>query len=153
MRSAFTGGTDNKATEALSLRLLTTKVPLMFVLVQYVDTCDKLGIRCQLGWRRRDANAEADRIIKHCFDDFSLDLRLSIEWPKLDLSVLVPLLEFCIFRSDLDAISASAPSPGGIRFERFEKSFGDDSLFGCPSSSNGDERFPLGASNQGSPAF
>ncbi|CAE7367716.1 unnamed protein product [Symbiodinium natans] len=121
LRSCFSGGTDNKATEALSIKLLTTKVPLMFILMQYVDRCDHLGIRCHLSWRPRDANVEADQITKHCFDAFSAGRRLSVSWSEVDLSVLMPLLEFCNFRADLNAIkldSQMGPMSGSVRFEK-----------------------------------
>ncbi|CAE7021596.1 unnamed protein product [Symbiodinium natans] len=121
LRSCFSGGTDNKATEALSIKLLTTKVPLMFILMQYVGRCDHLGIRCHLSWRPRDANVEADQITKHCFDAFSAGRRLSVSWSEVDLSVLMPLLEFCNFRADLNAIkldSQMGPMSGSVRFEK-----------------------------------
>ena len=81
----------------------------MFVLVQYVDKCDRLGVRCHLSWRPRGANVEADRITKHYFEYFCPKLRPPVMWSELDLSVLIPLLEFGSFRLDLDAIRAVPP--------------------------------------------
>ena len=118
-RSFFGGGTDNKAAESLSAKLLTTKVPLMFILMQYV--CDRMGVRCLLNWRPRDVNMEADRITKFILDDFSSDLRVTVSWSELDLSVLNPLLDFCSFRQDLSDIRMNAPlapTAGGVRFEK-----------------------------------
>ena len=120
-RSFFGGGTDNKAAESLSAKLLTTKVPLMFILMQYVDLCDRMGVRCLLNWRPRDVNMEADRITKFILDDFSSDLRVTVSWSELDLSVLNPLLDFCSFRQDLSDIRTNAPvapTAGGVRFEK-----------------------------------
>ena len=120
-RSFFGGGTDNKAAESLSSKLLTTKVPLMFILMQYVDLCDRMGVRCLLNWQPRDANVEADRITKFVLDDFSTGLRVAVSWSELDLSVLNPLLDLCSFRKDLDSVKASLPSEtvsAGVRFEK-----------------------------------
>ena len=85
LRAFFCGGTDNRAAESLSMRLLTTKVPLMFILMQYVDFCDLLGIRCHLSWRPRDTNVEADQITKFSVDGFDASLRLPVSWSELDL--------------------------------------------------------------------
>ena len=120
-RSFFGGGTENKAAETLSPKLLTTKVPLMFILMQYVDLCDRMGVCCLLNWRPRDADVEADRITKFVLDDFSAGLRVAVSWSELDLSVLSPLLDFCNFRKDLDSVKASLPSEtvsAGMRFEK-----------------------------------
>ncbi|CAE7798012.1 unnamed protein product [Symbiodinium sp. CCMP2592] len=73
-RASFCGGTDNKSAEALSCKLLTTRVPLMFVVMEFVTFCDALGFRCNLSWRPRDSNQEADRITKHVFEDFDENL-------------------------------------------------------------------------------
>ena len=121
-RSFFCGGTDNKAAESLSSKLLTTKVPLMFVLMQFVDLCDHMGVRCNLNWRPRDANVEADRITKHLLDDFSADLRVTVSWSEIDLSVLNPLLDFCNFRKELDSVKFSAPLEAISAGMKFEKS-------------------------------
>ena len=98
------------------MRLLTTKVPLMFILMQYVDFCDTLCIRCHLSWRPRDTNVEADQITKFLVDGFDLNLRLPVSWSELDLSVLLPLLKYGNFRYDLDQVrrdgSAGAISTG-----------------------------------------
>ena len=40
------GGTDNKAAGALSLKKLSTKLPVMVVLMEYLSQCEALNIRC-----------------------------------------------------------------------------------------------------------
>ena len=121
LRAFLCGGTDNKAAESLSMRLPTTKVTLMFILMQYVDFCDALGVRCHLSWRPHDTNVEADQITKFSVDGFDSNMRLPISWSELDLSVLLPLLKYGNFRCDLDQArmdgSAQAPSTG-VRFEK-----------------------------------
>ena len=123
-RASFCGGTDNKSAEALSCKLLTTRVPLMFVVMEFVTFCDSLGFRCNLSWRPRDSNQEADRITKHIFKDFDESLRLSFSWSEMTLSVLPSLLRFASFQSELDVIKASlldgedASSAPRVRFEK-----------------------------------
>ncbi|CAE7206607.1 unnamed protein product [Symbiodinium sp. CCMP2592] len=101
-RACFAGGTDNKSADAISARLLTTKVPVMFVLMEYAHRCDLAGVRCLLNWRPRDANQEADRITKNDFSDFCPGLRVTVSWSELNFSVLPSLLRFANFQSTLD---------------------------------------------------
>ena len=82
----FLRGTDNKAAGSISARLLRTKVPLMFVLMEFSHRCDKSGVRCLLKWRPRDANQEADKITKNDFSDFWI--KVAVSWDELSLSVL-----------------------------------------------------------------
>ncbi|CAE6925361.1 unnamed protein product [Symbiodinium sp. CCMP2592] len=121
-RACFAGGTDNKSADAISARLLTTKVPVMFVLMEYAHRCDLAGVRCLLNWRPRDANQEADRITKNDFSDFCPGLRVTVSWSELNFSVLPSLLRFANFQSTLDDARASASgegqAPSRIRFEK-----------------------------------
>jgi hypothetical protein len=54
------GGTDNKAAESLSRKGLSTKFPLMIVLMEYLAICERKRMRVQLEWRPRESNVEAD---------------------------------------------------------------------------------------------
>ena len=62
------GGVDNKAVDALSSKKLSTKLPVMIVLIEYLDHCDMVGLRCQLDWRPRETNVQADDLTNHKFD-------------------------------------------------------------------------------------
>ena len=121
-RACFSAGTDNKAADSISARLLTTKVPVMFVLMEFSYRCDTSGIRCLLNWRPRDANQEADRITKNDFSDFSADLRVAVSWDELRFSVLPSLLRYANFQSTLNDRRADtageATAPPRIRFEK-----------------------------------
>ena len=44
------GGTDNKAAESLAAKGLTTKFPLVIVLMEYLAICEQRRVRCQLEW-------------------------------------------------------------------------------------------------------
>ncbi|CAE6952447.1 unnamed protein product [Symbiodinium sp. CCMP2456] len=121
-QACFCGGTDNKSADALSCKLLTTRVPLMFVVMEFVTFCDGLGFRCNLSWRPRDSNQEADRITKHNFSDFDGSLRIPFSWSDMTMSVLSPLLRFANFQSEIDDIRTSTLEDVGstprIRFEK-----------------------------------
>ena len=110
----------------------------MFALMQYVDKCDRMGIRCHLRWHPRDANVEADGVTKFCVDDFHPNLRLPVTWSELDLSVLIRLLEICNFRLVLDSVRAAIET---WWYQVREISLG---LIGCSSFAMG---VPLGASS------
>ena len=58
------GGTDNKAASSVTNKRLSTKLPLMIVLMEYLGTCEEMGLRCHLDWRPRDTNTEADDLTK-----------------------------------------------------------------------------------------
>ncbi|CAE7397296.1 unnamed protein product [Symbiodinium sp. CCMP2456] len=121
-QACFCGGTDNKSADALSCKLLTTRVPLMFVVMEFVTFCDGLGFRCNLSWRPRDSNQKADRITKHNFSDFDESLRIPFSWSDMTMSVLSPLLRFANFQSEIDDIRISTLEDVGstprIRFEK-----------------------------------
>ena len=93
----------------------------MFILMESVDFCNFLGIRCHLSWRPRDTDVEADQITKFSVDGFDSNLRLPISWSELDSSVLLPLLKYGSFKCDLGHVrmdgSAQAISTG-VRFEK-----------------------------------
>ena len=122
-KACFSAGADNKAADSISARLLTTKVPVMFVLLELSYRCDTSGIRCLLNWRCRDANQEADRITKNDFSEFSADLRVAVSWDELRFSVLPSLLRFANFQSTLAVLRAdSAGEASALSRIRFEKS-------------------------------
>ena len=54
------GGTDNKAAGSLSVQKLSTKLPVMVWLMEYLSQCESMNIRCKLNWRPRETNVEAD---------------------------------------------------------------------------------------------
>ena len=64
------GGVDNRATSFLPQKGITTKTPLLGVLMEYLHQADKRGLRCVLDWRPRSVNEEADRLTNSDFRDF-----------------------------------------------------------------------------------
>ena len=67
------GGTDNKAAGSLAARKLSTKLPVLIVLMEYLSQCEAMNIRCQLNWRPRDTNVEADDLTNEKFERFNLN--------------------------------------------------------------------------------
>ena len=88
------GGTDNKAADHLVQKRLSTKVPLMFILMDYLAHCETVGLRCQMDWRPRDANIEADDLTNQVYDKFSLDKRIHLTWEDLSFPMLDLLVSF-----------------------------------------------------------
>ena len=74
------GGTDNKAAGSLSVRKLSTKLPVMVVLMEYLSQCESMNIRCKLNWRPRDTDVEADDLTNERFNRFDLKFRVPIKW-------------------------------------------------------------------------
>ena len=88
------GGTDNKATGPLVQRRLSTKWPLMILLMDYLGYCEEVGVRCELDWRPRDANIEADEITNGKFTSFSLANRIFVRWEDITLPMVQLLMKF-----------------------------------------------------------
>ena len=88
------GGTDNKAAGSLSVRKLSTKLPVMVVLMEYLSQCESMNIRCKLNWRPRDTNVEADDLTNERFDRFDMKLRIPIKWEDLTFPILERMIGF-----------------------------------------------------------
>ena len=86
------GGTDNKAASAVTNKRLSTKLPLMIILMEYLGTCEEVGLRCHLDWRPRDTNTEADDLTNGRFDAFDSSKRISVAWSDLSLPYIQTLM-------------------------------------------------------------
>ena len=90
------GGTDNKAASQLVRKRLSTKWPVMIVLMDFLNFCEERRIRCQLDWRPRDTNVEADDLTNGVFGSFSLERRLEVSWSDLEF----PMIELLMSASE-----------------------------------------------------
>ena len=88
------GGTDNKATTQLVRRRLSTKWPVMLVLMDYLDFCESRCLRCQLDWRPRDTNIEADQLTNEDFSSFDPKRRILIKWEDVKLPMVEMLMRY-----------------------------------------------------------
>ena len=88
------GGTDNKAAESLSAKGLSTKFPLMIVLMEYLAICERKHMRVQLEWRPRESNVEADDLTNLEFGKFDLKKRISVSWSDLKFPMIEMLMKF-----------------------------------------------------------
>ena len=87
-------GTDNKATSQLVQRRLSTKWPLMILLMDYLSFCEASGIHCKLDWRPRDSNIEADQLTNEIFSAFDLNKRVEVDWNAIELPMVSLLMKF-----------------------------------------------------------
>ena len=88
------GGVDNRAVDALSSRRLSTKMPVMLVLIEYLNHCELVGLRCHLDWRPRETNIPADDLTNFRFEKFDEALRIDVSWDKLEFPMLGLLVRF-----------------------------------------------------------
>eukprot|EP00435_Cladocopium_sp_Y103_P044193 s658_g12.t1 len=114
------GGTDNKAASRLVRKRLSTKIPLMIVLMDYLGFCEEQGLHCQLDWRPRDTNIEADQLTNGIFDSFDLSRRLNVTWEQLDFPMISYLMKFAESFSKRKTLDT--PPSGGEGREKFIKS-------------------------------
>eukprot|EP00435_Cladocopium_sp_Y103_P007668 s5210_g2.t1 len=78
-------GTDNLATEHVSLKEASNKFPLAYVQAQLSLKCFLHGIVFRLEWRPRDTNVEADALTNLQFGSFDSALRCQVRWADLKL--------------------------------------------------------------------
>ena len=114
------GGTDNKAASQLVQKGLSTKMPLMVVLMDYLGYCEEMGLRCHLDWRPRDVNVEADDLTNLKFDSFNLAKRIKVRWESLEFPMIELLMRFSETFAKRKAQQASLESTDC--FQKFEKS-------------------------------
>ena len=82
------GGVDNRATSFLAKKSISTKTPLLGVLMEYLHQADQYKIRCVLDWRPREVNKEADSLTNSDFRGFADSNRIQISWNDLNLTIL-----------------------------------------------------------------
>ena len=87
------GGTDNKAASSVTSKRLSTKLPLLIILMEYLGTCEEIGLRCHLDWRPRDTNTEADDLTNGRFEAFQDSKRILVSWSDLDLPYIQSLMK------------------------------------------------------------
>ena len=115
------GGTDNKAADQLVQKRLSTKIPLMFLLMEYLSYCETVGLRCQLDWRPREVNIEADDLTNQVFSKFQMKNRIQFHWEDLDLPILSKLIVFAEgFTKRKFEASITKIDGGGARFKKSE---------------------------------
>ena len=107
------GGTDNKAAESLAAKGLSTKFPLMIVLMEYLAMCEQKRLRCQLDWRPRESNIEADDLTNQVFDKFDLERRVEVSWSSLKFPMINLLMKFTesFSKRKFDTAASSATGP------------------------------------------
>ena len=87
------GGTDNKAASSVTSKRLSTKLPLLIILMEYLGTCEETGLRCHLDWRPRDTKTEADDLTNGRFKAFQDSRRIQVSWSDLDLPYIQSLMK------------------------------------------------------------
>ena len=112
------GGTDNKAASAVTNRGLSTKLPLMIILMEYLGTREEIGLRCHLDWRPRDTNTEADDLTNGRFHAFQASKRIPVSWSDLDL----PYIRILMRHSETFSKRRPSDSLQHMSEGRFQKS-------------------------------
>jgi hypothetical protein len=85
-------GTDNQALESLSRKRSSTKLPLLFVMMQLATTSANYNLKLQLQWRPREHNVEADALTNSDFSMFDPAKRVVLPWSSIALDLLGALI-------------------------------------------------------------
>ena len=62
--------------------------------MEYLAICEQRRMRCQLEWRPRETNTEADDLTNQVFDKFDLEKRIDISWKQLKFPMINLLMGF-----------------------------------------------------------
>ena len=89
----ITGLTDNQGNESIMRKLMSTKMPVGAVLIQFALLLTKKDIDLSLTWTPRELNAEADALTNEDFSGFDEALRVRVELKDLDLKAMFQVLE------------------------------------------------------------
>ena len=65
----------------------------MILLMDYLGYCEEIGVRCELDWRPRDTNIEADQLTNNDFRAFSMERRIRVEWEDLNFPMVDLLMK------------------------------------------------------------
>ena len=90
--AVVTGTTDNQASSLINKKGSSTKVPLMFVVMQMAEVSWKKKIRAELSWTPRENNTDADDLTNGKFDNFDSAKRICCSFEDLKLSLLDRLI-------------------------------------------------------------
>ena len=81
--ASATAGTDNRANQYLSEKMMTTKVPLMLVPMQPAVSMGKRNLKLELAWRPREENKLADALTNGDYTGCSMMSRIDTRWEDL----------------------------------------------------------------------
>lgn len=113
-----TGGVDNKAIDALTSKKLSTKLPVMIVLIEYLNHCEEVGLRCQLDWRPRETNIPADDLTNGRFEKFDSSNRIQVQWSDLSLPMIGLLMNFVEGFKKRRILDASPVTGSDAKFQK-----------------------------------
>jgi hypothetical protein len=82
------GSTDNQGNSFLINKMMTTKFPLVAVLMEIAARLNKSGKTLNLTWTPRGQNAEADELSNFIFKSFDPAKRIDISLESIDFLVL-----------------------------------------------------------------
>ena len=85
-------GADNTAAESLGAKGSSTKIPLVFVMMQLGVMLGKLQIRLEIQWRPRELNVEADDLTNLRTQSFCQDKQVKVSWSQLQFALLFKLV-------------------------------------------------------------
>eukprot|EP00435_Cladocopium_sp_Y103_P068426 s272_g31.t1 len=119
---SLTGGTDNRANEALTAKRSTTKWPLLAANMQLSSSLSKCRLALNLRWRPREENIEADSLTNEDFSHFELKDRVDISYKDMDMAVLDAMVEvWSEFEEIKEKAKGTPRPPKGSTSKKFDK--------------------------------
>ena len=90
---SITGSTDNRGNSYIIKRMLSTKWPIMPLLIELSEQLRVRGVELHLRWLPRDDNTEADALSNLDFKDFTEERRIDFTLEKFPWIVFTELIE------------------------------------------------------------
>jgi hypothetical protein len=89
----FTATTDNQGNAKFLHKYMTSKFPLAPVLMEVAVQSERKGLRLHVEWAPRSQDEEADAITNGDLGGFSPELRVPIDFAKVEFAVLTDMVE------------------------------------------------------------
>jgi hypothetical protein len=89
----FTATTDNQGNAKLLHKYMTSKFPLAPILMEVAVQSERKGLRLHVEWAPRAQNEEADALTNGDLGGFNPELRVPIDFAKIEFVVLKDMIE------------------------------------------------------------
>ncbi len=109
------GLTDNSSNTFSVTRLMTTKFPLLAIVMEIAAQSESRNLIADLEWAPRESNEEADALSRGITNGFNPLYRIDLDIPRLPLLILPRMLELGRELQELKATRRAAEHPPGGR--------------------------------------
>ncbi len=89
----FPSFTDNQGNSHTLNRLMTSRFPLICVVMELATLLDQYNLRMQVAWTPRELNQQADALSNGVIDDFNPDNRIDVDPERMEWRILDQVMD------------------------------------------------------------